>query len=49
VHREPFRKKVALLVDVVNRHEQAIGFYHFVGDLLHDVLDVRKIGHPPGG
>lgn len=32
---------------MVNRHQQAIGFYQFVEDLLHDVLDVRRVGHPP--
>jgi hypothetical protein len=33
---------------VINRHQQAIGFYQFVEDLLHDVLDVRRVGAPTG-
>src|SRR5207253_438517 len=31
----------------LNRHQQAIGFYQFVKDLLHDVLGVGGIGHTP--
>src|SRR5207253_3228079 len=33
--------------NVVNRHQQAIGLYQFVEDLLHDVLDIRRVGHTP--
>src|SRR5207247_2922047 len=32
---------------VLNRHQQAIGFYQLVEDLLHDVLSVGGIGHTP--
>jgi hypothetical protein len=32
---------------VIDRHQQPIGFYQFVEDLLQDVLDVRGVGHPP--
>jgi len=32
---------------MLNRHQQAIGFYQFVEHLLHDVLGVGGIGHTP--
>ena len=32
---------------VLDRHQQAIGFYQFVEDVLQDVLGVGGIGHPP--
>jgi len=32
---------------VLNRHQQAIGFYQFVKDLLHDVLGVGGVGYTP--
>jgi len=32
---------------VVNRHQQAIGFYQFVEDLLQNVLGVARVGHAP--
>jgi len=32
---------------VLNWHQQAVGFYQFVEDLLHDVLGVGGIGHTP--
>src|SRR5208282_2707413 len=31
--------------DVLDRHQQAIGFHQFVEDFLHDVLGVGGIGH----
>ena len=32
---------------MVNRHQQPIGFYQFIEDVLQDVFGVRRVGHPP--